>query len=211
MTLIDISVPLRAGTPEWPGDTPFSCQWTWERARGDSVNVSATTASPHVGTHADAPVHVADGLGGAETLPLDAFFGTARVIMLRPGLRIVELADLGLEGEAPAAERLLLRTGCGIASGRFPEDWPALSESCARALVVRGLRLLGVDAPSVDARESRDLTIHHVLFEAGACILENLDLAAVQPGDYELLAAPIRLVGLDAAPVRAVLRPLPSA
>jgi arylformamidase len=103
---------------------------------------------------------------------------------------------------------MLMRTGRCIADGRFPEDWPVLSESCARSLVSRGLRLLGVDAPSVDPRESKELAIHHLLFASGACILENLDLHAVGMGDYELFALPIRMEGLDAAPVRAVLRPL---
>nr|WP_148306329.1 cyclase family protein [Gemmatirosa kalamazoonensis] len=103
--------------------------------------------------------------------------------------------------------RLLLRTGRTIATGTFPHDWPWLSTACVRALAARGLVLLGVDAPSVDARESKTLDTHHALFDAGAFNVENLDLRAASAGRYELLAAPLRIVGLDAAPLRALLRP----
>jgi arylformamidase len=151
---------------------------------------------------------VADGLGGADSLPLEAFLGIARVVAIRPGVVLAEPADLGLDENGPVPERMLVRTGHSIASGRFPEDWPVLSEACARSLVSRGLRLLGVDAPSVDTRDSKELTIHHLLFAGGACILENLDLHAVRTGEYELVALPIRMEGLDAAPVRAVIRSL---
>lgn len=211
MTLIDISVLLRQGTPEWPGDTPYSCRWSWEIATGDSVNVSAVSMSPHVGTHADAPIHVQDGWAGAEELPLDAFLGRARVIAVASDVDRVELTHLGLADSDRGPARLLLRTNRSVATGDFPESWPVLSEPCARALVARGLRLLGVDAPSVDHRHSKTLEVHHILFRGGACILESLDLRDVPDGEYELVAAPLRLAGLDAAPVRAVLRPVSGA
>ena len=105
-------------------------------------------------------------------------------------------------------ERLLLRTGRTIAEGAFPTDWPVLAPNVAAALVANGLRLLGVDAPSVDERESKSLDVHHAILGAGACVLENLDLSGVPEGRYELVALPQRLVGLDASPVRAVLRSL---
>jgi arylformamidase len=211
--LIDISVALRPGTPEWPGDTPFSCGWTWAMADGASVNVSSLTMSPHVGTHADAPLHVRDGWAPSDALPLDAFVGPASVVDVSAAGGDIELADLERIARASGVElrgveRLLLRTGRTIADGAFPSDWPALTRACAAALVAGGVRLLGVDAPSVDARESKDLAVHHALFAGGACNIENLDLRRVAPGAYELLAPPIKLVGLDAAPLRAVLRPL---
>ena len=105
---------------------------------------------------------------------------------------------------------MLVRTGRTIAGGRFPDVWPWLSAECARALAAGGLVLLGVDAPSVDGRESKTLGTHRALFGAGAYNLENLDLRAAPPGRYELLAAPLSLVGLDGAPARALLRPLES-
>ena len=203
--LIDITVLVQPGTPEWPGDVPFSCGWTCRIADGAAINLSSIAGSPHVGTHADAPLHVHDGWPASDSLPLDAFIGDALVLDVsaaRDGELPLDQDDPRLAG----VERLLLRTGRCIADGAFPSAWPTLRESTARALAARGLRLLGVDAPSVDARDSKALELHHALFDAGAVVLENLDLRAVDAGPYELLALPQRLAGLDAAPVRAALR-----
>lgn len=207
MTLRDISIAIGPGTPEWPGDTPFSCTWTWRMAQGDSVNVSALTSSPHVGTHADAPLHVRDGWPAADELPLDAFHGPALVRTVATDRDVIAIDDIPDLPHGPI-ERLLLRTGMSVAGGSFPERWPALSPDAARALVARGLRLLGVDAPSVDARTSKDLVVHHELFRGAAYVLESLDLHAIDDGTYELTAYPLRIQGADAAPVRAVLRDL---
>lgn len=207
MTLHDISVLTGVGTPEWPGDTPFGCGWSARIADGSSVNLTTITTSPHVGTHADAPLHVKDGAPGAEALRVDAFVGAAVVLSVAGAAR-----DLGVElvARVPAGtERLLLRTGACIADGSFPADWPALTADAAAMLVSRGLRLLGVDAPSVDRRESKSLEVHHALFDGGAFVLENLDLRAIGEGRYELSAAPVRWAGVDAAPVRALLSPAP--
>lgn len=204
MRLIDISVVTGVGTPEWPGDTPFSCGWSARIADGSSVNLTTITSSPHVGTHADAPLHVRDGAASAEQLPLDAFIGTALVLDVAGPPR-----DLGEELLARIPDgirRLLLKTGASIAGGRFPQDWAALRPETASALARRGLRLLGVDAPSVDRRESKALAVHHALFDGGACVLENLDLREAREGRYEMWGAPLRWAGVDAAPVRAVLR-----
>jgi arylformamidase len=207
-TLKDISVTLNPDTPEWPGDTPFSCGWASLIAAGASVNVSSYTSSPHVGTHADAPLHVREGWSGSHELSLDAFYGPAIVVDVA-NLNItkeIEMEDLEKILSLPFVERLLLRTGRTIASGAFPEDWPTLSEACVRTLLGRGLRLLGVDSPSVDTRDSKNLPVHHMLFSANAVILENLDLRRVSPSMYELMAFPLKLMAMDAAPVRAVLR-----
>lgn len=204
---IDISVRVDASTPEWPGDTPFSCRWTWEMARGDSVNVSAIGGSPHVGTHADAPFHVDSRWATAEAMPLPAFAGPATVVDVTGLEGPLSASALGIDNRLPGG-RLLLRTGCGIAGGSFPERWPWLASDAVTELLDLGLRLLGVDAPSVDSRGSKSLEVHRALFGNGAYVLENLDLSAVPAGQYELSAFPIRFAGLDAAPVRAVLRPL---
>jgi arylformamidase len=192
-------------TPEWPGDTPWTCGWTSLISSGASVNLSTVTSSPHVGTHADAPLHVRDGWAGSHELPLEAFYGSVVVVDVT-----------GIEGEisfevlepliAPhRLERLILKTGCTVGSGTFPGRWPTVSETCARALLGLGIRLLGVDAPSVDARESRSLPVHKMLFSGNAFILENLELRRTPPGRYELIAFPLKIMSLDAAPVRAIL------
>jgi arylformamidase len=210
---LDASVVLRPGTPEWPGDTPFACGWTARVADGSTVNLSSLTMSPHVGTHADAPLHVRDGWPASDALPVAAFVGPAVVVDLSDAAGEVGLDGLRARAAAQGVAvdrtpRLLLRTGRSIASGAFPDAWPWLAPAAVRALADAGLALLGVDAPSVDGRESKTLETHHALFGAGAYNLENLDLRAAAPGRYELVAPPLSLAGLDAAPARALLRPL---
>ena len=205
MRLRDISITLGAGTPEWPGDTPYSCGWTATIPDGSSVNLSSITTSPHVGTHADAPLHVRDGWPGSHELPLDAFYGPVLVIDISQTTG--ELGFDAIQSSLPeeGVERLILKTGNGIAGGTFPDQWPTLSEACTRTLLGLGLRLLGVDAPSVDAKESKSLAVHKMLFSGNAFILENLDLRRTPPGAYLLMAFPVKVMALDAAPVRAVL------
>lgn len=211
--LIDASVALRAGTPEWPGDTPFACGWTARRSSGATVNLSSLTMSPHVGTHADAPLHVHDGWPSSDALPPAAFVGPAVLVDVSDCDGEVQLVALRARAAwqrvtLDGATRLLLRTGRTIAAGAFPDMWPWLAPACVRTLAAGGLVLLGVDAPSVDGRESKTLETHHALFGAGAYNLENLDLRHAAPGSYELLGAPLRLDGLDAAPARVLLRPV---
>lgn len=204
---LDISVAFGAGTPPWPGDTPFSCGWAWAMQAGASVNVSKWELSPHLGTHADAPLHVSAEGVGADRLPLGPFLGEALVVDLRPVAAVaVTLEALRTAGWRPGTRRLLLRTDATVATGTFPESWPALLPEAAAALAADGLQLLGVDAPSVDPRESKTLAVHHALFGGGAFVLENLDLRQVSAGAYRLVAPPLKVWAADAAPVRAVLR-----
>jgi arylformamidase len=203
--LRDISITLSPGTPPWPGDTPFACGWTSTLSSGSAVNLSSITGSPHVGTHADAPLHVRDGWPGSHELPLEAFFGPALLIDLseeKGEIRFETIEPLLTSG---TPERLIVKTGCTIAGGEFPEDWPTLSESCARSLLGLGLKLLCVDAPSVDQRDSKSLAVHKMLFSGNAFIIENLDLRRTPAGEYDIMAFPVKMMSLDAAPVRAVL------
>lgn len=177
-------------------------------AKGGSVNLSAITTSPHVGTHADAPLHVRDGWPASHELPLAAFAGRAIVCSVDPAIDIIGPRDLSPLSAHGPIERVLLRTQCSVAGGTFPERWPVLSVETVHALLGRGLKLLGVDTPSVDGRHSKTLDVHKALFGGGAFNLENLDLRAIDDGEYELVAYPILLEGVDAAPVRAVLREL---
>lgn len=206
MRELDISIPMGSQTPEWPGDQPFSCGWTLTLAGGGSVNLSAITTSPHVGTHADAPLHVHDGWLASHELPLRAFAGRAFVCSVDPSIETVEPRHLTSLPQGGPVERVLLRTQCTVAGGTFPTRWPVLSVQTIRALLARGLVLLGVDTPSVDGRHSKTLDVHKALFNGGAFNLENLDLRSIEDGEYDLVAYPVLLAGLDAAPVRAVLR-----
>jgi arylformamidase len=202
---------MGAATPEWPGDTPFSCGWAWDMAAGASVNVGRVTTSLHVGTHADAPLHVLPDGAPSETLPLEAFSGPALVVDCQDAVEgptiTVEWLEQALEGQRLPV-RLLLRTGHTVAGGTFPAGWPSLTAAAAEWLVRGGLRLLGVDAPSVDPKTATDLAVHRALFAGGAFLIENLQLDGVPVGMHHLTAYPLLVAGADAAPLRAVLEPL---
>jgi arylformamidase len=148
---------------------------------------------------------VRDGWQGSHALPLEAFYGPAVVIDVSEMKGELEFSAIEPLIARYRLERLILKTGCTVAAGSFPGDWPSLSESCARTLIGLGLKLLAVDAPSVDARESKSLATHKMLFQGSACIIENLDLRRTPPGEYELIAFPVKVMAIDAAPVRAVL------
>ena len=170
--------------------------------RGDSVNVAALTLSVHTGTHIDAPFHVSDGLRAAD-LPLDRFIGLAIVVDAR-GLdpldeRVLERFDVS------AAKRVLFRTRDQIDEKEFPTTFVHPSLALARRLVEAGVVLVGTDAPSMDAFDSKDLDTHKALIEGGISLLENLVLSDVSPGTYTLVALPLKLTDADGSPVRAVL------
>lgn len=209
--LYDVSPPIRPGVPVWPGDTEYRAELSWAIARGDSVNVSAVTTTPHLGAHADAPFHVAgDGAGVAE-LPLEPFLGPCRVVEVPPEPLILpqHLSENGGAVDLADPPRLLLKTGSVGDRSSFPESFSAVSPELARALGEAGALLVGIDTPSVDPLDSKDLAAHHALVAGGVVNLEGLLLDEVPPGLYELIALPLRLEGLDASPVRAVLRTLP--
>lgn len=202
----DISVKFDTGTPAWPGDTTWTCTWASEMMKGASVNVSRIASSPHVGTHADAPRHVRQDGIGADKLPLMPFLGRALVVDVSSLSGVISIAALREAGLTEGTVRLVLRTGRTVASGSFPESWPSLDPAAVRTLTNDGLKLLAVDCPSVDDRESKTLAVHHAVFDGGAFVLENLDLRAVAPGHWDLLALPMPVGAIDAAPVRALLR-----
>lgn len=205
MRLRDISISVSPSTPEWPGDTPWSCGWSATISNGSSVNLSSITSSPHVGTHADAPLHVRDGWPGAHELPLEAFYGPAIVVDVSNLQGEIEFEQIAPRLARHRPERLILKTGSSIAGGTFPSVWPSISEPCSRELLGMGMKLLGVDAPSVDQRESKSLAVHKMLFSGNAFILENLDLRRTPVGAYQLIALPVKMMSVDAAPVRAIL------
>lgn len=204
--LWDISPPLRPGMAAWPGDTPYSEESTWRIGDGCPVNVSRVTISTHAGAHADAPLHY-DAAGAAVgDLDLGRYLGPCRVVdvvgagsAVRPEHLAAALAD--------APERVLLRT-CSVAPAAWDPDFVAVHPDTIDLLAGRGVRLIGVDTPSLDPPRSKTMDAHQRIRVHGMAILEGLVLDGVAPGDYELIALPLKLAALDAAPVRAVLRAL---
>jgi len=177
---------------------------------GDPANVSRLDCDVHVGTHVDAPWHFLENRCTVEQLPLDTLIGPAIVAYL-PEAGAVTAGDLDGLALLPGTKRLLLRThnselwSAGVTG--FRKDYVALTADAGCWVVDQGIRLIGVDYLSVQRYEDSSL-IHQILLEAGVIILEGLNLAGVQPGVYELICLPIRLVGADGAPARAVLRRL---
>lgn len=206
LLFIDISEKLQNGSPEWPGDTPFSFEQTWTKEQSGSVNVGKITMSTHTGTHIDAPFHFDDNGKKVLELDLECYVGKARVIHL-PGLKSIgadELRSYDLYG----VRRLLIRTDSWRDRSLFPETITFLREDLAPFLADKKIDLIGVDVPSVDPIKSKELPAHHALHKYNIHILERVVLSQVEPGDYELIALPLPLVEADGSPVRAVLRPL---
>jgi arylformamidase len=199
MEIIDVSVPVWPGMITYPGDPAVSLERVASLANGDVVNLSRLDFGVHSGTHVDAPVHFIDGAAAAETLPLDVLVGPARVLDLTAAERLDASA---FEGVA-LAQRVLLKTrNSGLwARDSFAEDFLELTEDGARALIDGGVRLVGIDYLSIG-----DEAAHQALLGAGVVPIEGLDLREVAPGDYELICAPLKLVGSDGAPARVLLR-----
>lgn len=205
MILYDISRPVSPGIAVWPGDQAFQARWTMRVDAGDACNVAAVTMSVHTGTHADAPYHF-DDLGAAiADVSLDAYVGPATVV--EAGARgTIDVDDLQALDFA-RIRRILFKTKTSrLDASQWDFAYAYLTERAARWVADRGLLLVGTDAPSVDPSDSKTLMAHKLLAAGRVAILESLSLAAVPPGEYELIALPLRLVGLDASPVRAILR-----
>ena len=205
--LIDISPALCVGMGVFPGDAEFEVSQTFAIGPGCPVNVARIAMSTHCGAHVDAPLHY-DPLGASiDALDLGDFIGPARVIDARGAGELCEFEQIesALHGAPP---RLLLRLMDGLDHFNWPTGFRALAPATIERLALGGIRLIGVDVPSVDPETSKSLPSHMACRRHDIRIIENLVLAAVSPGDYELIALPLRLKGLDAAPVRAVLRRL---
>lgn len=201
---IDISQRLHNGIAEWPGDTPFSYKVEFPKADTGSVNIGKMTTSMHMGTHIDAPFHYDDEGMKVHELPIDVYIGKARVIDVS-GLESVGRSDL--EGfDFGGAERILLKTSSRPDPDVFPETFTFLRPDIGPLLKERGVRLIGVDTPSVDPEHSKTLDGHHSLHDNDVLILENIVLQEIEPGDYELIALPLPIEGGDGSPVRAVIR-----
>ena len=205
--LWDISPPIEADSPLFPGDTAYSQQWTARIGPGCPVNLSAITLSPHIGAHADAPLHYADGAPTIGAVALAPYLGPCRVIhaigcgpLVRPE-HLAHAVDV-------LPPRVLVRT-CMKAPTAWSPEFSAFAPETIAWLASLGVRLVGIDSQSVDPADSKALDSHHLLLKHDLRVLENLVLDAVPAGDYELIALPLKLTHADASPVRAILRELP--
>ncbi len=201
---IDISQPLNKKVPTWPGDTPFSYEVNWSKKESGSVNVGKINMSIHTGTHIDAPFHFDDEGKKVRELEIDVFIGKARVISLTNTsiIGIDLLSKFDLEG----VKRLIIRTDAWNNRMEFPTEIPHIDSEVGEYLAKIGIQLIGLDLPSVDPIDSKELCAHHQLTKYGIHILEGLVLNDIQPGDYELIALPLPIVEADGSPTRAVLR-----
>jgi arylformamidase len=204
--IYDISPLIVENLSVWPGDTRPRREILLDLANGDSVTLSTLHTTVHLGAHADAPSHYRLSGASIERRPLEIYLGPCQVMAVNvPRKALIQPAHL----PGPiVAERLLLATGTFPDPNQFNDDFAALEPALVGYLHQRGVRLLGVDTPSVDPFESKDLPAHQAFFEHDMAILEGLLLTGVPDGVYELIALPLRLEGFDASPVRAILRSL---
>jgi len=205
--LWDISPPIAPDSPLFPGDTGYSQQWTATIAPGCPVNLSAITMSPHIGAHADAPLHYGEGAATIAQVDLAPYLGPCRVIHAIACGPLVRVAHLAHALTTDLPPRVLVRT-CETAPTAWSPEFSAFAPETIEALAARGVQLVGIDSQSVDPADSKTLDSHHTLLRLNLRVLENLVLDDVAAGDYELIALPLKLTLADASPVRAVLREL---
>jgi arylformamidase len=204
--LIDISPPLDAATPAFPGDTSYQQRWAAQIGPGCPVNVSAITLSPHLGAHADAPLHYGANAPAIGHVDLDPFLGRCRVIhAIGKGALIAPEHLQHQSRDLPP--RVLVRT-CVNAPAAWTSNFSAFAPSTIAWLAEKRVRLVGIDTASVDPADSKTLDSHQQLLAHDMRVLENLVLDDVAEGDYELIALPLKLTSACASPVRAVLRSL---
>ena len=206
--LWDISPPLQADTPVFPGDTAYQQHWSATLGPGCPVNVSAITLSPHAGAHADAPLHYDPQGAAAGALDLAPYLGPCRVIHAMGCGPLVRPEHLAGHLHALPA-RVLLRVYQRMPQTRFDPDLPAFAPETIEQLADLGVLLIGTDSASIDPANSKSLDSHQAIRRRNMRVLENLLLDDVPEGDYELIALPLKLMTADASPVRAILRTLP--
>lgn len=207
MQVWDISPPVSGHSPVFPGDTAYAQQWVARIGPGCPVNVSAVTLSPHVGAHADAPLHYGDGEAAIGAVDLAPYLGRCRVIHAIGCGALVTVAHLAHAARA-LPPRVLVRT-CQRAPTQWVDDFSAYAPETVEWLASLGVTLVGIDTASVDPAASKTLESHQQLRRLNLRVLENLVLDDVPEGDYELIALPLKWIDACASPVRAILRELP--
>jgi arylformamidase len=207
--IFDVTVPLSARLPTFPGDPPFRLEPTHRMRDGEPYNVSRLVFGTHAGTHVDAPFHFDPEGATVDQLPLEILVGKARVVELHTRERIdrADLEALDLRDDL----RLLFKTRMSgqLRQPEFQETFVYLTPEAAAHLVQSGIKLVGIDSLSVEKFGSRDHAAHHALLQAGVVIVEGLDLSDVGPGEYEMVCLPLLVEGADGAPARVILRTRP--
>ena len=207
MRIHDISQTIRSGMPVWPGDPEVRLDWLSRISEGEAVNLTGIHMCAHTGTHIDTANHFLENGGNLDDLDLEVLIGNARVIRVPDEVRVIDkdfLQTVMLDG----TERILFKTSNQAMTDEHPEvfhrDYVALDASGARFLADNGYRLVGIDYMSIAMYDDSEGG-HLPLLKAGVVVLEGLDLRGVEPGDYQLVALPIKLGGREGAPVRAIL------
>jgi arylformamidase len=206
MAVHDISLAIEPGMPTWPTSEGFRVRNAMRIGDGDPANVSVVEMDVHTGTHVEAPLHFLEGGEALDAVALDRFVGPAQVVEIDgPAVTAQALSGLTIPD---GTTRLLVKTEnsarWAAGWGPFDERYVALTRDAADWVVKRGIRLVGIDHLSIEQYES-DGETHRTLMRSGVVILEGLNLHGIEPGEYTLVAAPIRLAGIEAAPARAVL------
>lgn len=203
MRIYDISPTLRPGIAVWPGDEAFRHERSLRISQGSSVNLSSVTFSLHTGVHADAPLHFDDDGEAIDQVDLSKYLGNALLVSVevRESISAQDLEPFLQQ----KPERLLVRANPGFTADSFPSRFAHFSPEAAQAIGKAGVRLVGIDAPSVDFVDSKELPCHNAFGRAGTAILENLLLAGVPDGEYQLVALPLKISGGDGSPLRAIL------
>ena len=206
--LWDISPPLHAGSPVFPGDTAYQQHWVATIEPGCPVNVGSLTLSPHTGAHADAPLHYDPAGRAIGEVDLTPFLGPCRVVHAIGVGPLVQPRHIA-HALVDAPPRVLVRMYRQMPQTTFDTALPAFDPATIDLLAARGVLLVGTDSASLDPADSKTLPSHQAVRRHGLRVLENLLLDDVPEGDYELIALPLKLTTADASPVRAVLRELP--
>lgn len=213
MHIYDVSVPLSAATPTYPGDPGIDIKQWLTLAKGDVANVSLINFGLHSGTHVDAPAHFIAGGSRVESLPFESLIGEAEVVELANDVRVIE-ADFVAANCTRGSLRILFKTRNSAfwnnPQDGFREDYTYIDPDAAKLLAEAGVKLVGIDYLSVEQFKSGKFETHHALLSSGVVILEGLDLREVPSGFYELICLPLRIAGGsgDGAPARVILRTL---
>lgn len=213
MPIYDVSVPISAATPAYPGDPGIEIRQWAALADGDAANVSLLHFGAHTGTHVDAPSHFIEGAPKVDAVPLDILVGLARVVLIADDVEAIKASHLSAQA-IEGATRVIFKTRNSAfwsdTTAGFRQDFTYIASDAARALISSGVRLVGIDYLSVEKFQSERYETHEILLSSGVVIVEGLDLREVTAGDYELVCLPLKIAGGtgDGAPARAILRTL---